>query len=236
MRQRGTAGTQADDAARGQKLVEVQGWLAQQVSNIRSNGRDESPWLALANDDRMAELWKLVADWPPNDTKSLIGFAGCLAESGVPRALADPPSNRVGLAWAQYCISDSAIRLAIDLQCYPDTAKELLDEPPGELVERLRALWKRASREAELIGTMAKQLSPGVAVQVSHDRGALAYREALANVIAGLRREGLAVTLNKQDRLVALLTNIVVDRTVTPESEERRRQRNRQIADKQNTK
>jgi hypothetical protein len=206
-------------------------WFEQQIAKISEAGRDTKPWLALTGDERMRHVWELTADWPPQAIESLISFAAALAEAGVPAVLAEPPQNRVGLAWSQHCISEAARSLITELRTDPDTAARLLDAPIEPLISQLEDLFDRALGEAVLIEGIAKQFTPGVAVHVSYDRRPLAYREAIANVVIGLRREGLAVTLGEQDKLVATLANLALclpsNGEVSAKSEERRRQRKR---------
>jgi hypothetical protein len=212
------------------RLAEIGAWLTQQTVEIESAGRDANPWRSLESDPRMIQVWRIIAEWPQMKAiQPLLGFAGSLAEKGVPAVLAEPPHNRVGLAWSQYRIGEAARALIVELRTAPDTATRLLAASLEPLILELEGLANRALREADAIEAIARQHSPGVAVHASYDRGPLAYREFMANVIAGLRNNGIEVTLAEQHRLVATLTNVVFGRSgnteVSARSEERRWQR-----------
>jgi hypothetical protein len=212
--------------------AESRDWLIQQIAERESAGRDTKPWLALARDPRMVEVWKIIAHWPQETAaRPVIGFAAALAEEGIPEVLAEPPAHRERISGMHCCalIGDAARALIVELRCAQDTAARLFETPIELLLLQLEGLANRALLEAEKIKAFAGRLSPGVAVHASYDRGPLAYRASMATLIAGLRTEGVPVILSDQHRLVATLTNVVFDNPrnaeVTAETEARRWQR-----------
>ena len=212
--------------------AETRDWLIQQIAERESAGRDTKPWLALARDPRMVEVWQIIAHWPQETAvRPVIGFAADLAVEGIPEVMADPPAHRERIAGTHCCalIGDAARALIVELRAAPDTAARLFEAPIEPLLLQLEGVASRALLEAEKIKALVRQLSPGVAVHAAYDRGPLAYRAAMAALIAGVRTEGVPVTLSDQHRLVAALTNVVFHKSgnteIKAETEARRWQR-----------
>lgn len=183
---------------------EVENWVRTQIAV-----RPDDPTLrALATDDRMADLWAELREWP--GATCLVGLAVHLSTSTILSALQKAPGQRI--SGPEYLLGREAETLAKLLEWWADAATELLGEPVDDLVERLHAFAIAAFRKAETRRGFFDDIPP----PNPRGRGTpkqLAFRNALARALQRWSDmpplPGCRPSKEQQDRIVATITSVV---------------------------
>jgi hypothetical protein len=159
---------------------------------------------ALASDDRMEEIWEKVAGWPDAQISYLTRSAFLYATPYILADLVQPPEKRAGLGGASYELYFWAEQFANALEKHRMQANELWPEPVENLLPKLREFSKQHHDRCFELWSSLKGI-PTPNLRGPGDRREIAYGNAIVSTlenIGGLTRE-------RQDELVAVLTNVV---------------------------
>jgi hypothetical protein len=201
----------------------VANWLRAQLAVLPND-----PILqALATDDRMADLWAEVGEWP--GAECLVGLAVYFSAPTILSALQKTPRQRI--SGPEYLLGCTAEDLARWLEWWADTATELLGEPVDELVERLHAFAIAAFKKAEAQRGFFDDIPPPNP-RGRGTRKQLAFRNALARALQRWSETpplpGRRPSTEQQDSIVATITSVVFPQhPVDAETIRRHRQRQR---------
>ncbi|HEV7982715.1 MAG TPA: hypothetical protein VGP86_07445 [Xanthobacteraceae bacterium] len=159
---------------------------------------------ALASDDRMEEIWETVAGWPDAQISILTRSAYFYAMPCILADLVQPPEKRVGLGQASYELFFWAKHFADALERHRVQADELWPQPVEDLLPKLREFSKQLYDRWFAVWSSLEQI-PAPNLRGPGDRREIAYGNAIVGTlehIGGLTRE-------RQDELIAALTNVV---------------------------
>jgi hypothetical protein len=183
---------------------------------------------ALANDDRMRDVWRAVADWPGNHAMTV---AELVIELMMPFILVDlkePPGRRIAYAGPAFSLAITAEALVEAIDEDRTTARELweADQSAGSIDAlriQLKAFAERShalalERHAEL------DFMPAISRRGRGDLTERAYSIALQKSLETLTEQKPAAI----ERVVATITDVVFARNVQTEPDTLRRRRQRE--------
>jgi hypothetical protein len=199
-------------------------WLRTQFEACAPGDAKRQTLEALANNECMELLWREgVASWPATAQIWLIENAFYLATEPIKSALTRPAEWRLALGQPYYRFATRAIFLIEALETYHDDAVNLY-AALDELDNYLRIFAALARSKAEELRSTFDHLTPpdprgrGIQRQQAYE---LALDDALTKI------PGVQPSQTQRDRIVALLTSVVFDIDVDPETLRRTRTRRR---------
>jgi hypothetical protein len=193
------------------------------IAGVRS---DHPIAKALAGDERMANIWNLIGDWP--GSSGLIKMAIRYSNPPLLANLMEPPEARTAFGFAASYLSSAGEDFAVALEIFPDTAAALLGEPVGALVAWLRAFAAEASQTASESRTFYDfLLAPSR--RGRGDPHQLLFRNAMGAILKRLLEHyGGRLSQASQDEIVAILASVVFPESeIDPETVRRQRERQR---------
>ncbi len=105
---------------------------------------------ALATNERMESVWRLIGDWP--GALHLVQLAVHYTSPLMLWNLEAPPEQRTAFGFASSWLAAAAEDFVLVLDDFPETAADLWGEPVGGLMQRLRAFARAGSRNQQNIG------------------------------------------------------------------------------------
>ena len=167
---------------------------------------------ALAVDERMEAVWDAIRNWTDFNIAHLVQSAFLFAHPIMLTDLTHPPERRVQLGGPNFDLSSAAEHLANTIKKNMPQAADLWPESIEGFLQKLREFSQKQFARGLGLWSSTERI-PTPSRRGRGDRSEIAYGNAMADCLEAIG----ALSRDKRDEIIAVLTNVVFGRSPSEE-------------------